>query len=125
MASGLPVVASRAGGIPKVVVDGETGFLCEPEDVVGMAAAALKLLSDEGLYRAFSEAGRRRAVERFSEEQVVPRYLEAYEWDSRELKVGREPHRPKNPSPYRAYSVLLVRSSRRCRWQERGEGRER
>ena len=84
MASGLPVVASRAGSIPEVVVDGETGFLCEPEDVVGMAAA-LKLLSDEGLYRAFSEAARRRAVKHFSEEQVVPRYLEAYE---RALSVG-------------------------------------
>lgn len=84
MASGLPVVANRAGGIPEVVVDGETGFLCEPEDAVGMAAA-LKLLSDEGLYRAFSEAARWRAVKRFSEEQVVPRYLEAYE---RALSAG-------------------------------------
>src|SRR5947209_587047 len=38
----VPVIASRAGGLPEVVVDGETGFLCPVGDVDGMAAAALK-----------------------------------------------------------------------------------
>ena len=47
MACEVPVIATLAGGLPEVVVDGETGYLCPVGDVEGMAAAALRLLSDE------------------------------------------------------------------------------
>ena len=74
MACEVPVIASNAGGLPEVVVDGETGFLLPVGDVEGMAAAALKLLGDDDLHRRFAAASRRRAVEGFSQEAVVARY---------------------------------------------------
>ena len=79
MASGVPVVASRTGGIPEVVTDGVTGFLCAEKDVEGMAAAALRLLEDEDLHAQFARAARERAVTEFSEGKVVPLYQRAYE----------------------------------------------
>ena len=47
MACGKPIVATTAGGIPEVVVDGETGFLVPPRDHEAMAAAIVRLLKDE------------------------------------------------------------------------------
>ena len=79
MASGVPVVASRIGGIPEVVVDGETGFLCAPKDVAAMAEASLKLLKDSALHARMSHAARARAINCFSEKEVVPLYTQAYE----------------------------------------------
>ena len=79
MASGVPVVASRIGGLPEVVEDGETGFLCEPKDVAAMADATLKLLMNDDLHKRMSDAARSRAVNCFSEEKVVPLYTRAYE----------------------------------------------
>jgi N-acetyl-alpha-D-glucosaminyl L-malate synthase BshA len=77
MACGVPVVASRVGGIPEVVQDGVNGFLHAPEDIGGMAASAITLLSDEVLHRQFSEAASRLATERFCDSRIVPQY-EAY-----------------------------------------------
>lgn len=79
MACEVPVIATRAGGIPEVVVHGETGDLCEVGDVDGMASAALTLLKDEDRRRAMGVAGRRRAVESFSQDAVVQRYRAIYE----------------------------------------------
>ncbi|CAN5892018.1 N-acetyl-alpha-D-glucosaminyl L-malate synthase BshA [soil metagenome] len=78
MASGVPVVASRTGGVPEVVMDGVTGFLCAEKDVEGMAAAALKLLTDEALHAQFAHAARERAVTEFGESEVVPLYRQVY-----------------------------------------------
>ena len=72
------VVASRVGGVPEVVDDGESGFLHAPEDVDGMARSVLALLRDPDLHRRMGAAGRRAAVERFGSDQVVPRYEAAY-----------------------------------------------
>lgn len=79
MASGAPVIASRTGGIPEVVLDGKTGYLCKLGDTAGMANAALTLLRDTARYEAFSRAARERAVGVYGEEKVLPLYLEAYE----------------------------------------------
>jgi len=49
MANGTPVVASRIGGLPEMVVDGVTGLLCEPGDAVSLAAAVRRLVSDRVL----------------------------------------------------------------------------
>ena len=57
-ASGLPVIASRSGGIPDAVREGETGFLVDPEDPAAVAAAAIRLLGDDGLRRRMGAAGR-------------------------------------------------------------------
>lgn len=79
MASGVPVVASHIGGLPEVVEDGKTGFLCDMGDVEAMAEAAIKLLSKENVYQKFSSAARERAVTVFGEDRVLPRYKEVYE----------------------------------------------
>ncbi|HEX5761311.1 MAG TPA: N-acetyl-alpha-D-glucosaminyl L-malate synthase BshA [Thermoanaerobaculia bacterium] len=79
LACEVPVVATAVGGIPEVVVDGECGYLCPVGDVDGMAEAALRLLRDEPLRRAFGAAGRRRAVEVFAQDRIVARYRAIYE----------------------------------------------
>jgi N-acetyl-alpha-D-glucosaminyl L-malate synthase BshA len=77
MACGAPVVASNAGGIPEVVVDGETGYLLNIGDIDGMADAGIRILEDEDHWHRLSEGARAMAVERFSADRVVPQY-EAY-----------------------------------------------
>ena len=76
MASGTPVVVSNAGGLPEVVPHGEAGYLLDVGDVDGMTAGAIEILSDSARWKAFSEAGRAVAVERFSSKRVVPMYEE-------------------------------------------------
>ncbi len=65
-ARGVPVVASRVGGIPEVVVDGETGILVPPGAPQELAAAMITLLRDAKLRRAMGERAADRARERFS-----------------------------------------------------------
>ena len=79
MACEVPVIASNIGGLPEVVVDGESGFLCPVGDVDAMVAAAETLLNDEDLRREFGRKGRARAIEHFSQEDMVGRYRELYE----------------------------------------------
>lgn len=78
MACEVPVIATRAGGLPEVVANGESGYLCPVGDVEGMAEAAVSILSDETRQQAMGKAGRRIAVERFDVAHVVPRYREFY-----------------------------------------------
>jgi N-acetyl-alpha-D-glucosaminyl L-malate synthase BshA len=77
MACEVPVIASRVGGVPELVKDGVTGFLCAPEDLTGMAGAAVRLLTDASLHRQVSAAARARAVETFADTKIIPIY-EAY-----------------------------------------------
>ena len=79
LASGVPVVASRAGGLPEVVRDGETGALCAVGDVDGMADAALAILRDPARWRAMSAAAAADARARFALDAVVSRYEALYE----------------------------------------------
>jgi L-malate glycosyltransferase len=79
MACEVPVVASRVGGLPEVVDDGVTGFLCAPEDLDGMAARAVELLTDSAMHARMGQAARRIAIERFAADRVVPLYERAYE----------------------------------------------
>ena len=78
MACGSPVVASRVGGLPEVIVDGETGHLCEVGDIDEMAAASTRVLSDDKHRKELSDAGRALAVKHFSSECIVPQYEEYY-----------------------------------------------
>jgi glycosyltransferase involved in cell wall biosynthesis len=65
MALGLPVVSTRVGGVPELVVDTETGILCPPGDAASLADAVCRLLEDEKLREQFAEAARRRIEEKF------------------------------------------------------------
>ncbi len=64
--SGLPVVSTRHGGIPEVVIDQQTGCLVEEGDVSGMAVAMEHLMSDPALAERFGAAGRSRILARFT-----------------------------------------------------------
>lgn len=75
----VPVIATRIGGIPEVVNDGETGFLSDVGDVDKMSADALHLLKHEELRRGFGEKGRELAVQRYSTSKIIPQYIAFYE----------------------------------------------
>ncbi len=75
----LPVIATRIGGIPEVVSDGETGFLSDVGDVVKMADDTIKLVRDADMRLAFGKRGRELAVERYSTEKIIPQYIAFYE----------------------------------------------
>ena len=75
-ACGLPVVATRSGGITETVADGETGLLVEEHDVDGMAAAMLSLLNDPERAEAMGRAGRARVEARFTHERTAVRLRE-------------------------------------------------
>jgi N-acetyl-alpha-D-glucosaminyl L-malate synthase BshA len=77
MATGVPVVGTRAGGLPEVVEHGVSGFLGEVGDVEGLARGALDLLADADRWRAASAAARRRAA-LFDIRTVVPQYEALY-----------------------------------------------
>jgi L-malate glycosyltransferase len=78
LASGVPVVGSRAGGLPEVVRQNETGVLCEVGDIEAMAAAATEILSDDDKWNAMSETAAVDSRERFSRDQVVGEYEALY-----------------------------------------------
>jgi N-acetyl-alpha-D-glucosaminyl L-malate synthase BshA len=78
LATGVPVIGSRAGGLPEVVRDGETGALCAVGDVEGMAQAALTLLRDPARWRAASTLAAADARARFAMDAVVAQYESFY-----------------------------------------------
>jgi glycosyltransferase involved in cell wall biosynthesis len=78
MASGLPVVSARSGGLSEIVVDGETGLLMTPGDVDGFAAGVVRLLEDVSLHKRFAIAGRQRAEMMFSVDQHTRTVVETY-----------------------------------------------
>lgn len=75
MASGLPIVATRVGGVPDVVVEGSTALLVPPGDPSALADALERVLSDPSLAARFGTAGRHRAEE-FSWPRILPQYLQ-------------------------------------------------
>ncbi|MBV9210943.1 MAG: glycosyltransferase, partial [Acidobacteria bacterium] len=79
MACEVPVIASRVGGVPEVVTDGETGFLSAVGDVEKMSADALRLVEDESLRREVGARARESALSRYSTDLVIPQYLNFYE----------------------------------------------
>src|SRR6266481_8493255 len=66
MASGLPVVSTRIGGIPEMVIDNQTGFLVRPEDAVALAGAIERVLTERSLGQRLGQAGYERAQRLFS-----------------------------------------------------------
>jgi glycosyltransferase involved in cell wall biosynthesis len=71
LASGTPVVASRVGPVPEIVIDGETGVLVPPKSPADLANAIASLLHDSDRRRSMAERGRQDAVARFSLPRMV------------------------------------------------------
>jgi len=79
MMAGLPVVATRVGGVPELVEDGVTGFLVAPQDSVKLAEALQKLLDDPELRRKMGEAGRAKALKEFTLDRMLAETQKVYE----------------------------------------------
>ena len=79
MACEVPVVASQVGGLPEVIEHGVSGFLHPLDDLDGMAASSLQLLTDPALHARAAAAARRTAETRYCESKIVPMYEQYYE----------------------------------------------
>jgi glycosyltransferase involved in cell wall biosynthesis len=78
MAMRKPVVGSRGGAVPEIVVDSETGYMFTPGDSVELAARILDLLEHPDRARAFGEAGYQRLVDEFHVDRNVERTMAVY-----------------------------------------------
>jgi len=78
LSCGVPVVASRVGGLPEVIAEGELGFLLPVGDTQAMVAGVLRLLRDRGLYEAISRTARYRVEEKWKREPMVTKYEDYY-----------------------------------------------
>ena len=78
MACEVPVVASRVGGLPEVVTDGETGFLSDVGDVEKMAEDAERLLGNPDLRQQMGKRARESAISRYRTDIVIPKYIDYY-----------------------------------------------
>lgn len=78
MACGVPVIGTRIGGIPEVIVDGETGYMVEVGDTVAVADKAISLLKDVERHNRFRENSVRHVRENFLSEKIVSVYEEIY-----------------------------------------------
>jgi N-acetyl-alpha-D-glucosaminyl L-malate synthase BshA len=78
MACEVPVVASRVGGLPEIIDDGTTGYLCEPDDLDGMAARGIAVLADDALRARIGSAAAAEVRARFCVELIVPQYEQCY-----------------------------------------------
>jgi N-acetyl-alpha-D-glucosaminyl L-malate synthase BshA len=79
LASGTPVVGSRAGGLTEVVTESVTGALREVGDIDGMAAASVEILADRDRWQSMSRAATDDARARFSRDDIVRQYEALYE----------------------------------------------
>jgi L-malate glycosyltransferase len=79
MACEVPVVASRVGGLPEIVEDGVTGFLCPPGNVEEMAERGVAVLSDPGLRASIGRTAAEMVRERYCTGRVVPQYEAEYQ----------------------------------------------
>jgi len=78
MAVQLPVIGTRSGGVPEIVVEGKTGLLVPPGDQRELAAALVRLARDAELRRSMGQAGRARATDLFDVNRTAQRVQEVY-----------------------------------------------
>jgi N-acetyl-alpha-D-glucosaminyl L-malate synthase BshA len=79
MACAVPPIATRVGGVPELITDGEDGFLENVGDIAGMAARATQLLTDSALHDRLGEAARKTANSRFCANKLIPQYESYYD----------------------------------------------
>ncbi|SYZ74197.1 putative Glycosyl transferase family 1 [Candidatus Zixiibacteriota bacterium] len=90
LASGLPVIGSRIGGIPEIIIDGQTGILVEPENSEALAEAIMTLARDSKLRYRMGQAGRKFVTEKFHWDESLRLMLHIYDrlLVEREMKNG-------------------------------------
>ena len=76
MAMELPVVSTRSGAIPEIVIHQKTGLLVEPKDVPSLAGAINTLITDHGLRRRFGKAGRKQVVDHYNTSKNISKMAE-------------------------------------------------
>lgn len=79
MAAGLPVIASRVGGLPELVLEGASGYLVDPRNPQALAAAILRLASNRDAMLLFGSRGRDLAFRNFGTEKMVEETCRVYE----------------------------------------------
>jgi glycosyltransferase involved in cell wall biosynthesis len=79
MERGIPVIGTKVGGMPEIIVTETTGFLVEPGDVQALANAIIQLFSDDRLREQLGSAARTRVVQKFSWDRITQNIIEAYE----------------------------------------------
>lgn len=86
MSCSVPVISSNIGGLPEVNVQGETGYLCDLDDIDCMGKHAVEILSDEDLHKRMSRNARKQA-EKFEMSRIISVYEEYYEEVREELSA--------------------------------------
>jgi glycosyltransferase involved in cell wall biosynthesis len=76
---GTPVVASRVGGMPEIVIDGETGLNVPPRDPEALAAAIARMIREPGMARGLNDRARALVEKRYSVDAMVEGTLNVYE----------------------------------------------
>lgn len=89
LAAGTPVVAMREGAVPEVLRDGETALLVEPGDSEALAAASVRLLTDEALRERLVADGRRDVLRRFSPQRSLAEFRRVVEGVRTEAEAAR------------------------------------
>ncbi len=79
MACGVPVVASNIGGLPELISDGDTGFLCPLDDISCFTDRARSLVEDDQLQLRMGDSARQSAADRFDVRKIIPMYEQYYE----------------------------------------------
>ncbi|MBD1381679.1 N-acetyl-alpha-D-glucosaminyl L-malate synthase BshA [Metabacillus arenae] len=79
MACGVPCIGTNIGGIPEVIDDGTTGYLCELGDIETVASRAISVLQDEDLYQMLSKNALLSIKEKFHSDKIVSNYESIYE----------------------------------------------
>ncbi|MDQ0205946.1 N-acetyl-alpha-D-glucosaminyl L-malate synthase BshA [Alkalicoccobacillus murimartini] len=78
MACGVPVIGTNIGGIPEVIIDGVSGYLCEVGDTEAVAKKAVELIEDRETHEQFKEAARAHVIKRFNADKIVSEYEDVY-----------------------------------------------
>lgn len=79
MLAAVPIVATDVGGVSEAIVHGVSGLVVAPDDLDALAAAVAAMLGDPARRRALGEAGRRRALERFTDANMARAFGSLYE----------------------------------------------
>ncbi len=78
MACGVPVIGTEIGGLPEVIIHGETGYLFPIGDTLNMAEKAVKLLNNTETHELFRKQARKRATQYFNADKIITQYEEFY-----------------------------------------------